>query len=138
MNDLISKEVVIETLKAVRDLVWDVDIPSPTVPEYIEHHEQMQSIMRNIDILTDKIIKMPSVQPEWIPCSEKLPYAEYGESPNVYCYCYDPDLGGKWTQLLYYDGGVWCLPTGETFEYKVLAWYPLPTKPYKGDKDETD
>lgn len=64
MNDLISKEVVIDTLKAVRDLVWDVDIPSPTVPEYIEHHEQMQSIMRNIDILTDKIIKMPSVQPE--------------------------------------------------------------------------
>ena len=66
MNGLISKEVVIDTLKAVRDLVWDVDIPSPTVPEYIEHHEQMQSIMRNIDILTDKIIKMPSAQPKAI------------------------------------------------------------------------
>ena len=62
MDELISKEVAIDTLKAVRDLVWDVDIPSPTVPEYIEHHEQMQSIMRNIDILTDKIIKMPSAQ----------------------------------------------------------------------------
>lgn len=69
MDELISKEVVIDTLKAVRDLVWDVDIPSPTVPEYIEHHEQMQSIMRNIDILTDKIIKMPSAQPEIIRCN---------------------------------------------------------------------
>lgn len=70
MDELISKEVAIDTLKAVRDLVWDVDIPSPTVPEYIEHHEQMQSIMRNIDILTDKIIKMPSVQPEIIRCKD--------------------------------------------------------------------
>lgn len=70
MDELISKEVAIDTLKAVRDLVWDVDIPSPTVPEYIEHHEQMQSIMRNIDILTDKIIKMPSVQPEIVRCRD--------------------------------------------------------------------
>lgn len=72
MDELISKEVVIDTLKAVRDLVWEVDIPSPTVPEYIEHHEQMQSIMRNIDILTDKIIKMPSVQPESAELSGKV------------------------------------------------------------------
>lgn len=72
MDELISKEVVIDTLKAVRDLVWEVDIPSPTVPEYIEHHEQMQSIMRNIDILTDKIIKMPFVQPESAELSGKI------------------------------------------------------------------
>lgn len=72
---------------------------------------------------------------QWIPCSERLPYAEYGESPNVYCYCHDPERGGRWTQLLYYNGGVWCLPTGETFDYKVLAWYPLPNKPYKGEHD---
>lgn len=75
--------------------------------------------------------RVPTAEPQWIPCGERLPYAEYGESPNVYCYCCDLEQGGKWAQLLYFNGGVWCLPTGETFDYKVLAWYPLPTKPYR-------
>ena len=96
MDELISKEVAIDTLKAVRDLVWEVDIPSPTVPEYIEHHEQMQSIMRNIDILTDKIIKMPSVQPEIIRCKDCKCWDTSG-------YCIDfmtQDEGGfcKWAE----------------------------------------
>ena len=93
-------------------------------------------------LYTDEFCKvvndLPPAQPEpqWIPCSERMPFAEYGESPNVYCYCCDLERGGKWAQLLYFNGGVWCLPTGETFAYKVLAWYPLPTKPYKeGEKE---
>ena len=68
---------------------------------------------------------------QWIPVSEKLPFAEYGESSTVYCYCYDEEHGGKWAEMLYFNGGVWCKRTGETFNYKVLAWYPLPIKPYR-------
>ncbi len=60
----IPRERAIDALNKVRDLVWEVDIPSPTVPEYIEHHEQMKSIMRNIDIITNDIIQMPTAQPE--------------------------------------------------------------------------
>ena len=78
------------------------------------------------------------LDPYWIPCSERLPFAEYGESPNVYCYCHDVERGGKWAEMLYFNGGVWCKPTGETFDYKVLAWYPLPQKPYRAEGGEDE
>lgn len=38
-------------LHALRDLVWDKDIPSPTCPEYREHHEDIQCILRRIDAI---------------------------------------------------------------------------------------
>lgn len=125
MNDPIYRQVAIDAVRQHKTNVlgereWDAGIQYG----YEAAHEHICEVLAGL----------PSAQ-QWIPCSERLPYAEYGESPNVYCYCYDPDLGGKWAQLLYYDGGVWCLPTGETFEYRVLAWYPLPTKPYKEDSD---
>lgn len=82
-----------------------------------------------------EIKKLPSVQQlivsDWISVNDRLPYAEYGESPTVYCYFHDVVRGGRWSEMLYYNGGVWCKPTGETFDYKVLAWYPLPKKPYR-------
>ena len=40
-----EKRQVLRDLDAIYDAVWGVDIPSPTVPEYIEHHNQMQAIM---------------------------------------------------------------------------------------------
>jgi len=73
---------------------------------------------------------------QWIPCSEKLPFAEYGESQSVLTTCEhrNPDYGDdyKWVELLYYNGGVWCYPTGETYEERVIAWMPLP-EPWKGE-----
>lgn len=42
-----------DELKAVieelRELVWGMDIPSPTVPEYKEHHRDIQKILTFID-----------------------------------------------------------------------------------------
>lgn len=66
---------------------------------------------------------------EWIPCSERLPHAEYGESDNVLVTC-----ESKYIRLLYFNGGNWCYPTGEYYEHridKVVAWMPLP-EPWKG------
>ena len=84
--------------------------------------------------------KLPSVQQlivsDWISVDDKLPFAEYGKSPTIYCYCQDVVRGGRWADMLYYNGGVWCKPTGETFDNKVLAWYPLPNKPYREKKYE--
>ncbi len=37
----------------LRDLVWGKDIPSPKIPEYAEHHEAIQEILRFID---DKLL----------------------------------------------------------------------------------
>lgn len=46
------KWVSLDTVQAVlvdlHNKIWDVDIPSPTVPEYIEHHEQMQELMNTV------------------------------------------------------------------------------------------
>lgn len=76
-------------------------------------------------------------EPHWIPCSERLPEAEYGESDNVLTTCIYKDAvdGYRSVKTLYYNGGVWCYPTGETFEGKVLAWMSLP-EPYGGESDE--
>jgi hypothetical protein len=66
---------------------------------------------------------------EWIPCSERLPFAEYGESDNVLATCGHrdgEDTSIRWIKTLYFNGGNWCYPTGETYEQKVYAWMPLP------------
>ena len=78
----------------------------------------------------------PSAQ-QWIPCSERLPYAEYGESDTVLTTCGYRDVEDtsvRWIRLLYFNGGNWCYPTGETYEAKVYAWCPLP-EPYKEHPD---
>ena len=71
---------------------------------------------------------------EWIPCSDRLPNAEYGESDTVLA-CRNDGL----MELLYFDGGNWCYPTGEAYVHldynKVVAWMPLP-KPWEGVDDE--
>jgi hypothetical protein len=65
----------------------------------------------------------------WIPCSERLPFAEYAESNNVLATCGHrdgEDTSIRWIKTLYFNGGNWCYPTGETYEQKVYAWMPLP------------
>lgn len=46
-------EIGIKALQEVWQAVQDVDISNPTVPEYVEHHQQMQEIL----VLIDKRIK---------------------------------------------------------------------------------
>jgi hypothetical protein len=36
-------------IEYLREMVWSFDIPSPTTPEYAEHHEAMQVILQFID-----------------------------------------------------------------------------------------
>lgn len=76
---------------------------------------------------------------EWIPCSERMPDAEYGEGDSVLC-C--TELGLMY--ILYWHGGNWCVTTGEPHQWvnhktgwhdKVIAWMQLPT-PYKGGEEE--
>lgn len=60
-------EIGIKALQEVRQAVRDVDIPNPTVPEYVEHHQQMQKILA----LIDKCIKnLPYDQPEIVRCKD--------------------------------------------------------------------
>lgn len=88
---------------------------------------------------TKKLSDVPSVELDkkgrWIPCSERLPLAEYGESDTVLATCGYGDVEDtsiRWIRMLYFNGGTWCYPTGETYEQKVYAWMPLP-EPYGGE-----
>lgn len=48
-EDTISKQAAIDALDEIRHALWEIDIPSPSVPEYIEHHEQVQSVWKLLD-----------------------------------------------------------------------------------------
>lgn len=94
------------------------------------------AIMRDGKTLERIIDEQPTIDPEphWIPVTERLPYAEYGESDNVLATCGYRDVEDgsiRWIKTLYFNGGNWCYPTGETYLEKVYAWMPLP-EPYKG------
>lgn len=65
MADMIRRDTAIDELERIRNRLWEIDIPSPTVPEYIEHHEQVQSVMKAVTESVDRIWKEPA-QPERI------------------------------------------------------------------------
>lgn len=67
-------------------------------------------------------------RPKWVDAKAQRPFAEYGESDSVLC-----GIGNEETnfigchRVLYFNGGVWCWPTGETYEGpKITHWMPLP------------
>jgi hypothetical protein len=44
MDDKMRKKLL-----ELRELVWGEDIPSPVCPEYIEHHESIQKILKTYE-----------------------------------------------------------------------------------------
>lgn len=68
-----------------------------------------------------------TTKPGWISVKERLPEAYYGESDNVLVV---DEIGIR--KILYFDGGCWCYPTGETYDRKVTHWMPLPEPPEEG------
>lgn len=60
MSDLIEREQALKALEEISYALWEIDIPSPTVPEYIEHHEGVQSVMKVADRWARKIMALPS------------------------------------------------------------------------------
>lgn len=53
---LISKQDAINALNSIYNALWEIDIPSPTVPEYIEHHEGVQKVMKVVMDKMEEII----------------------------------------------------------------------------------
>lgn len=87
--------------------------------------------------LRDALQALPSVQSEqqWIPCSERMPYAEDGNSGILLVTCgYKnvEDTSIRWMRRLWFDGEYWNDVDGERYNQIVYAWMPLP-KSYKGD-----
>lgn len=50
-----TKKEYLAELEVIRLKVWEGDIQSPTIPEYIELHETMQGILKLIDDLIKKV-----------------------------------------------------------------------------------
>lgn len=53
-----------EAIKEIREMCWGFDIPSPCCPEYREHHEQMQALLK----LCDKWLKKLEEETEAKKC----------------------------------------------------------------------
>ena len=64
VGELISRRAAIDALDEIRHALWEIDIPSPTVPEYAEHHEQVQSVWKLLDKKQKELYVLPSVQPK--------------------------------------------------------------------------
>ena len=62
MDDYISRQAAIDALDEIRHALWEIDIPSPTVPEYVEHHEQVQSVWKLLDKKQKELYGLPSAQ----------------------------------------------------------------------------
>ena len=64
VGDMISRRSAIDALDEIRHALWEIDIPSPTVPEYVEHHEQVQSVWKLLDKKQKELYVLPSAQSE--------------------------------------------------------------------------
>lgn len=109
----------------------------PSAQPYSEADIQKMQDLEQAEIQKAYELGKLDAEPRWIPVSERLPEAECGESDNVLTTCAYKDAvkGYRRVETLYYNGGVWCYPTGETFEGRVKAWMPLP-EPYREEGTE--
>ena len=89
MNDSIDRRAAIDALDEIRHALWEIDIPSPTVPEYVEYHEQVQSVWKLLDKKQKELYVLPSVEPEIIRCKDCLMHGacrfEQGLGLDGYC-----------------------------------------------------
>ena len=55
MSDLLK---IKDGLEGLRHFTWLRDIPSPTCPEYVEHHKSIQEILGEIDAIISEVDDM--------------------------------------------------------------------------------
>jgi len=60
MADYIDRQAALKALEEICYTLWEIDIPSPTVPEYIEHHEQVQSVLKLAEKWGRELRDMPA------------------------------------------------------------------------------
>lgn len=71
--------------KAVKELRWQIclqDIPSPTVPEYVEHHESIREILK----FTDEVLEIINSEIDRNESIKRCMNAFYGAgiSPQIH------------------------------------------------------
>ena len=117
-----TREEAIKFWKFRYENTKDYTDPHWEAQERREHREYVEALRMAIDALQTEAVQ------GWIPCSERLPDAEYGEGDSMLC-CTESGL----MYILYWNGGNWCASTGEPYHWvnhktgwhdKVIAWMP--------------
>ena len=84
------------------------------------------------EAITNRLNNLPSAQPKWIPCNERLP----GDDEEVIVSCTDDsgDYSLDYTTVGWHYKGLWVVNNERSF--LVRAWMPLP-EPWKGEQHGT-
>lgn len=125
MSDLISRQAAIDALQ--KEI-------NKGIPPF---DDVMGSIRCGVRLARNIIEDLPSAQPHWIPCSDRLP-----NSNGCYLVWRPHFWGGEigMPAICYFDGqNTWHDSYGVDFERTlhtddVTAWMPLPD-PYKGEQE---
>lgn len=97
-----------------------------------------KTIQRCIEVLSN----MPSAEPQWIPCSERLPEPNRHDAVNVDVYYLAQTEFGDMIVASYnesHEGTKWWeqMYSYRIFDDEIVAWMPLP-EPWKGVNDGED
>ena len=113
MDDMISRQAAIDALDKVAEM-FPYRIPGKT-KTYRQYNEAWSDA---IDAAENALEALPSAQPGWIPCKERLPEkdGEYLTTTEDGLYDVEHYGDGEW----YYDD--------------VVAWMPFPE--WKGEDDD--
>ena len=131
-DELIRKGDAVKAIDRILEALWEIDIPSPTVPEYKEHHQGVQAVIKRAKDLREILEKLPAVQPEppWITCDQKLP--DYGYQVLVSLYDSTDVAHRVAATMPGIEEDSWISPYGYKIEPEyVEAWMPFP-HPYEG------
>ena len=149
MNDLISRQAAIDVLKEHRALYCDNTPNSFSKLSYAE-----KSRVDELDTAITTLVNLPSAQPHWIPCSERLPSKEernewIDNNLDGIGYLYpclvtryssfnsDRAKNNPYVAKHYFDGEDFLNAGEEVCSEYIIAWMPLPD-PYKGEYHEND
>lgn len=146
MNDLISRKYLYDKMSEKEELARQRVLDTPThSPAYLRYVAQLNERTA----LKHEIMDAPEAEPQWIPCSERLPE----ERESIFKKAkgtdkWDPEMfesisddfnvtvefedGTRKTMTSHTTDGKWSCEKNYIIKMKVIAWQPLP-EPYKGE-----
>ena len=95
--------------------------------------EYPDDVLTHCDIEAAPTLELESLQPQWIPVTERLPETSQDVLITIRR-AWETVRGMKAFYMPSDDGGIWASQRG-TDTTGVIAWLPLP-EPYKGEHDD--
>lgn len=130
MADLIDRQ---EALDAMAKAMPNLTTPDGSGEFDRDIHIADEAFVDCMQIINE----LPSAQPAWIPCSERMP--EYPFGCLVTVWDTNPITMDEFENILPYfvgwDGDQWNDSEGDQCPFEVIAWMPLP-EPFKEDRDD--